>query len=75
MFPGLYRTKVFPDIQCVVRDGKESFFPVFGRLNSLSRWMKADVIEKTYQKIVSKNDIKAIRKLQSIQTLAYRLPE
>ena len=74
VFPGLNKTKINPDIQCVARDGKAAFYPVFERLDALTRWMQTDVIEKTYQQILSKHDIKAVRKLQSIQTLAFRLP-
>jgi hypothetical protein len=73
VFPGLYRSNPNSDTECVIHTGKESFFPVFERLNLLSGWMKGNVIEKNYQKIVVENNGNAIRKLQSVQTLAYRL--
>ena len=73
IFPSVYRTKSNTDVECVKRNGKECFYPVFERLLPLSRWLNPDVIEKSYNRIVSKQDGMGVRKLQSIQTLAYRL--
>ena len=75
ILPGLYRTNPNSDIQCVARDGKDAFYPVFNKLDLLNHWLNIDIIEKTYRKILADNDSNAVRKLQSIQTLAYRLPD
>jgi hypothetical protein len=61
-------------VGCVLHDGKKSFYPLFERLDRLANWVNINAIEKNYHKIVTENNGKAIRKLQSLQTLAYRLP-
>lgn len=73
IFPGIHRTRSAFDVECVKRDKEQSFIPLFGNINLLNEWINTDVIEKTYEEIFSKNSMQAVRKLQSIQTLAYRL--
>jgi hypothetical protein len=73
VFPGLKKTRSNSDIECVRNSQKASFFPLFENLDKLEMWMNTDLIEENFEKIVPENNIKAIRKLQSIQTLAYHL--
>ena len=75
VFPGLYRTKSNSDIACVQHDGEASFYPLFENISRLSPWMNLEKIKKTYENILAHNSTNAIRKLQSIQTFAYRLAE
>jgi len=75
VFPGLYRTNPNSDTRCVARDGKDAFYPLFNKLEHIKHWLKVEIIEETYRKIITDNDGKAVRKLQSIQTVAYRLPK
>ena len=74
IFPGLHRTNINSEASCVKTGGKESFSPLFDKLTLIEKWMNRDIIEKTYKQIIENNDSSAARKLQSIQTLAYRLP-
>jgi hypothetical protein len=73
IFPGLYRTHPNFDIQCVAKDGRSSFQPIFDRMDLLGKWMNTSIVEKNFNKSVVDNNGKAVRKLQSIQTFAYRL--
>jgi hypothetical protein len=73
VFPGLYRTKPNSDVDCVRHDHKKAFYPLFEKLDHLENWMNRETIEETYQQIVTQSDSRAIRKLQSIQTLAFRI--
>ena len=73
LFPEFNRNRSKTDIDCVKHDSREAFKPLFERLDVIKEWMNIDIIEKNYQRIVAENDLQAVRKLQSIQTLAYRL--
>jgi len=73
IFPGLKKVRSNSDIECVKNNNKESFSPLFDRLDHIKEWMNIDLIEENYLKIIPNNDIHAVRKMQSIQTFAYRL--
>jgi hypothetical protein len=42
-------------------------------MDLLGKWMNTSIVEKNFNKSVVDNNGKAVRKLQSIQTFAYRL--
>jgi hypothetical protein len=73
IFPDIYRIKSSSDLACVLAAGKKSFYPLFERLDRLANWVDPNAVEKNYRKIISEKNGKAVRKLQSLQTLAYRL--
>jgi hypothetical protein len=73
VFPGLYRSRAVSDVACVTHDGKASFQPLFEKLPQVAAWMNLERIHATYDNILAKNDSQSIRKLQSIQTFAWRL--
>ena len=62
------------DIDSVRFTGKKSLWPLFDNLNILAEWLDVNLLEKEYQTILqSKDDIRPLRRLQSVQTLAYQL--
>jgi len=73
VFPGLRRVRSNSDIACVIKSGRDSFSPLFDNLDILKDLMNTDLIEENYNKIIPNNDIHAVRKMQSLQALAYRL--
>ena len=73
IFPGLYRTVSASEIDCVRHDKKDAFLPLFGKTTQLAALMNVEVINNTYKKTLISKDMQAVRKLQSIQTIAYRL--
>ncbi|MFC1997864.1 asparagine synthase-related protein, partial [Chloroflexota bacterium] len=73
IFPAFKRTRLSSDIECVLNSKKESFHPLFDQIDLVKEWMNVDLIEEKYEKIIHENDQNAVRKLQSIQTLAFRL--
>lgn len=80
ILPGKYRQKsnklvnlkkLTTDVDCVRHSGKDSFWPVYEVLQPLSRWIDLKELDATYQRAYG-GDLKSVRKLQSVQTLAYR---
>jgi len=62
------------DIESVQATGKAALWPLFENLSRLADWIDIDSIEKDYQTIMkSKDDIRPLRRLQSLQTLVYRV--
>ena len=62
------------DMACVQATGQESLWPIFDAWDQLAEWLDMDDITGAYQAVMaSKEDIRPLRKLQSVQTLAYRL--
>lgn len=73
-FAGFDDVPLRMDMDCVRAVGKEALWPLFDAINQLSEWLDVDQLEQAYQAIMlSKDDIRPLRKLQSAQTLAYRL--
>jgi hypothetical protein len=69
----LINTKKFKSVvDCVQQSGKDSFWPIYNVLEPLSAWINLQELDAAYQRAYE-GDLKSIRKLQSIQTLAYRL--
>jgi hypothetical protein len=62
------------DIDCIQATGKEALWPLFDSLQELSQWLDVSLLEREYQTVKRSNkDIRPLRRLQSVQTLAYRL--
>jgi len=73
IFPGFQRNRQNMDVICVQKTGKPAFKPLFDNPDLIGEWMNRDLIEKTYRTIFTESNRMAVRKLQSIQTFAYRL--
>lgn len=62
------------DIEAVQFSGRDALQPLFEAREQVSRWMDFDQLERDFQTIMrSREDIRPLRRLQSAQTLAYRL--
>jgi hypothetical protein len=62
------------DIASVQAIGRDALWPLFYDLDRLSEWVDIEQLERDYQTIMrSREDIRPLRRLQSVQTLAYRL--
>jgi hypothetical protein len=73
-FAGFGEVPLRMDIDCLQSTGKESVWPIYETWDQLSEWMNVDQVEKKYRVVLkSGQDIRPLRKLQSVQTLAYRL--
>ncbi|GAB4458450.1 MAG: hypothetical protein Kow0070_12110 [Anaerolineales bacterium] len=62
------------DIHSVQFSGREALWPLFDAREKLSTWLDFSQLERDFQTIMkSDKDIRPLRRLQSAQTLAYRL--
>lgn len=62
------------DIESVQHSGRNALWPLFDLREKLSDWLDFSQLERDFQTIMtSKEDIRPLRRLQSVQTLAYRL--
>jgi hypothetical protein len=62
------------DIESVQADGKDALWPLFDAREKLSDWLDFNQLERDFQMVMtSMEDIRPLRRLQSAQTLAYRL--
>ncbi|HXF85236.1 MAG TPA: asparagine synthase-related protein [Anaerolineales bacterium] len=62
------------DIESVQHSGWKALWPLFEARDQLSNWLDFNQLERDFQTImISKEDIRPLRRLQSAQTLAYRL--
>jgi hypothetical protein len=74
LFAGYENIQLRMDIESIQASGKTSLWPLFKTTEQLSNWLDINQLERDYQTLVkSKKDIKPLRRLQSVQTLAYRL--
>ncbi len=73
-FAGFDDVPLRMDIDCIQSIGKKALWPLFDTLNELASWMNTSLLEREYQTLMNSNqDIRPLRRLQSVQTLAYRL--
>ena len=73
-FAGFDDVPLRMDVDCVRVSGKDALWPLFEAWNQLLEWLDVELLVQAYQTTVrSKADIRPLRKLQSVQTLAYRL--
>jgi hypothetical protein len=62
------------DVESIQSTGRDALWPLFDTLKQLSEWLDVDRLEQDYQMIMeSKHDIRPLRRIQTAQTLAYRL--
>jgi hypothetical protein len=62
------------DIASVQSTGKVALWPLFDTLDQLAEWVDIEQLERDYQTIMhSQKDIRPLRRLQSVQALAFRL--
>lgn len=62
------------DIESVQSTGRDALWPLFEAREKLSEWLDFSQLERDFQTVMtSKEDIRPLRRLQSAQTLAYRL--
>lgn len=62
------------DIESVQNTGRDALWPLFDAREKLSDWLDFNQLERDFQMVMtSKEDIRPLRRLQSAQTLAYRL--
>jgi hypothetical protein len=67
-------TQLRMDTTSLQAAGKEAVWPIYDNWDRLSEWLDVNELEKLYNSLRnSKEDIRPLRKLQSVQTLAYRL--
>lgn len=75
LLPEFTATKnIKTDITSLRACGKKALWPLQEKAALLSEWINLEYIEKAYTEAVG-GDIHAVRRLQSLQTLAYRLSE
>jgi hypothetical protein len=64
------------DIESIQSSGRDALWPLFEAKGQLSKWLDVSQLERDYQTLLrSKEDVLPLRRLQSAQTLAYRLLE
>jgi hypothetical protein len=62
------------DIHSIQASGRDSLWPLFEAKEQLSEWLNFAQLEQDFQTVMqSQEDIRPLRRLQSAQTLAYRL--
>ena len=62
------------DIESIQHSGRKALWSLFEAHDKLSNWLDFNSLERDFQTIMtSKEDIRPLRRLQSAQTLAYRL--
>jgi hypothetical protein len=63
------------DITSIQATGRDALWPLFDVLDQLAGWVDVRQLERDYETIMhSQEDIRPLRRLQSVQALAYRLP-
>ena len=73
-FAGYENIQLRMDIESLQVTGKDALWPLFETKELLSDWLDFSQLEQDYQTLMnSKKDIRPLRRLQSVQTLAYRL--
>ena len=74
LFAGFDQVPLRMDIDCIQATGKDALWPMYNVWDQLGEWVDVSYVDQAYQAIMeSTEDIRPLRKLQSIQTLAYRL--
>jgi hypothetical protein len=60
------------DVDCVRKHGWQSFWPLKEVWDEIDEWVNTEVLEQVYEQALG-GSIQAVRQLQSVQPLAYRL--
>lgn len=62
------------DIESIQTCGRRALWPLFEATEQLSKWLDVNQLERDFQMLMrTKEDVLPLRRLQSAQTLAYRL--
>jgi hypothetical protein len=73
-FAGFDDVPLRMDMDCIQATGWESLWPLVEAWDDLPDWLDVNLLEREYQAIMkSSADIRPLRRLQSVQALAYRL--
>lgn len=73
-FSGFDEVPLRMDMEAVQASGKDALWPIYTAWDQLGAWLDVHQIEQAYQDVMtSLVDIRPLRKLQSVQALAYRL--
>jgi hypothetical protein len=71
---GFGKVQLRMDIESVQAIGRDALWPLFEAREKLSEWLDFSQLERDLQTVMSsQEDIRPLRRLQSAQTLAYRL--
>jgi len=74
LFKGFRNVQLRMDVSSLQTSGEEALWPLFETKERLSEWLDFKLLEKGFQTLMhTKEDIQPLRRLQSAQTLAYRL--
>ncbi len=74
VFKGFNDAQLRMDTDSIRESGRAALWPIDEVKDSLSEWIDFTQIDQAYQSVLSnREDIRPLRKLQSIQTFAYRL--
>jgi hypothetical protein len=81
--PGFLRRRLFigfdevplrMDIHSIQAVGREALWSLFEARKQIEEWLDFEQLERDFQTVMTSNeDIRPLRRLQSVQTLAYRL--
>ncbi|MFC1997548.1 asparagine synthase-related protein [Chloroflexota bacterium] len=66
------RNRSQSDVECVKNHGWDAFWPIQKTMEELNEWINTGVLAEVYDEALG-GSMKAVRQLQSVQTLAYRL--
>ena len=73
-FGGFDEIPLRMDMDCLHACGLEALWPINEARDRLARWLDVSLVDAAYQTaMATKADIRPLRKLQSVQALAYRL--
>ena len=73
-FAGFGQVPLRMDVESLQATGKSALWPLYDEWDHLNEWLDITQVEAAYQTVShSAEDIRPLRKLQSVQTLAYRL--
>ena len=73
-FAGFENVQLRMDSEAIQFTGRNALWPLFDQMKKLAEWINVDQVERDYQVLMkSKEDILPLRRLQAVQTLAYRL--
>ena len=71
---GLEKTSLCVDFEPLQAYGKKSVWPLFEAWDQLSEWFDMKQVESDFQAVMtSTRDVRPLRRLQAVQTLASRL--
>lgn len=74
VFGGLENVQLRMDMDSARASGRDGFWPIFDTWDKLGNWLDINQLENAFNDVMQdRENYKALRKLQSVQALAYRL--